>query len=626
MSETVKLDPSAIAVARTELDITGWIAAAGTGIDWGDAAIQAYTASVTVGEVRLHYRLPNRLIKIPLILRSVGATTFATIRQQLQAKVGLFQRENGWLGRTTDAGTLYADIQNATLHLGGSWLQAYRSADIDAVLSLECLPDWYGDEVTLSTHTETVLPHLFFTEPTINGNYPGRVRIVATNGTAVDQHGLLWGLRSRYYNGGSTAALFYEAETLQTVNGAAGTALAGASGGTAVQINSLPTSGWVSMLSTNMMPGTIALTHTGSYRVWARCYAGSIVPSFRLQWGTGSLSTPTTNDPVQLPGTGAFYLLNLGETRFDAPPVGLNQWFGVVQVAASTAPGSAAIDCVYLQPLDDSAGILTYSPTSSPAKVDTLQYDGTAADDSTVGAVAWANPGNAVTHDGVRATATLTSTQISHYLKATNFGFAIPSTATIVGVVAEITATGAPAYAIDDNSVKLVKAGTVQGSDRNRGDLLWSYTEVWRSYGSDSDLWGSTLAASDINNSGFGVAISVIANQGVAAVASVDAVRITVYYTLASGFTVAADAVLAASKTVELRTDGMYRQGGGGTIYGPVSEVIGDLPRVPPSGLESRTLQVFLKASRGEFNQEPDSAIDDLSAQIIYRPSFLYTE
>ena len=102
-------------------------------------------------------------------------------------------------------------------------------------------------------------------------------------------------------------------------------------------------------------------------------------------------------------------------------------------------------------------------------------------------------------------------------------------------------------------------------------------------------------------------------------------VQFTVYFTLASGFTVAQDCVIAAGKTCELRTDGMFRQGGGGTVYGPVSQVIGDLPRVPPSGLESRTLQVFLKPSRGEFDNEADSGIDDLSAQTFYRPSFLYT-
>ena len=300
MTEVIKLDPSGIAVSRTELDITSYVA--GAGPDWGDAAIEAYMANAQVGETRLSYRIPNRQIKIPLVLRALGGTSFATIRQQVQAKAGLFQREGGWVSRVVDGTALYADVQSATLHLGGAWLQAFRSADIDAVLSLETLPDWYGDEVTFSNHTETVLPHLFFTEATINGNYPARVRVaVANNGTA-DFHGLLWGFRSRYYDAGTTAALFYEANALQAVNGAAGTALTGATGGSALATTTLPGGAWASIVTTNMMPGTVALTHTGSYRVWARCYSSNATPSFRFQWGIGSLSAPEANDAVQLPG------------------------------------------------------------------------------------------------------------------------------------------------------------------------------------------------------------------------------------------------------------------------------------------------------------------------------------
>src|ERR1700729_2012816 len=100
--------------------------------------------------------------------------------------------------------------------------------------------------------------------------YPSRVRIVATNGTTIDQHGLLWGIRSAHYDAGTTAALFYEAEKLQPLSGAAGTALSGASGGTAVTHSTMPANAWIPLLSTSMTSGTVPLTHTGTYRVWAR--------------------------------------------------------------------------------------------------------------------------------------------------------------------------------------------------------------------------------------------------------------------------------------------------------------------------------------------------------------------
>jgi hypothetical protein len=68
------------------------------------------------------------------------------------------------VSRQTDAGTLYADVINAKLHLGGSLFQAFREFDIDAVLTLECSPDWYGDEVDLGDNSTTTLPELIFTD------------------------------------------------------------------------------------------------------------------------------------------------------------------------------------------------------------------------------------------------------------------------------------------------------------------------------------------------------------------------------------------------------------------------------------------------------------------------------
>lgn len=83
-----------------------------------------------------------------------------------------------------------------------------------------------------------------------------------------------------------------------------------------------------------------------------------------------------------------------------------------------------------------------------------------------------------------------------------------------------------------------------------------------------------------------------------------------------------ADAVLNASQSAELTTNGMYRQAALDDAYGPVSQVVGDLPRLPPT-VEGRTTEIFVKVSRGDFDQLPDSGIDDLSVQVYYRPCWL---
>ena len=84
------------------------------------------------------------------------------------------------------------------------------------------------------------------------------------------------------------------------------------------------------------------------------------------------------------------------------------------------------------------------------------------------------------------------------------------------------------------------------------------------------------------------------------------------------------DATLYANRSAQLTTDGIFRQDTSGTAYGPAFHA-GDLPRLPVSGLESRKVELFLKGSRGDFDQIPDSGIDDISGRVTYRPCWLNT-
>jgi hypothetical protein len=83
------------------------------------------------------------------------------------------------------------------------------------------------------------------------------------------------------------------------------------------------------------------------------------------------------------------------------------------------------------------------------------------------------------------------------------------------------------------------------------------------------------------------------------------------------------DAVLFASRGAELRHDGMFREASGGTNYAPITPT-GDLLRLPPSGLEGRTAEVFLRPSSGDFDQGADTPLSNIQAQIRYRPSYLF--
>ncbi len=165
---------------------------------------------------------------------------------------------------------------------------------------------------------------------------------------------------------------------------------------------------------------------------------------------------------------------------------------------------------------------------------------GTVVDDATVGTVAWTNPDNAKVSDDVYATNTPTDQGISHYLKASNFGFSIPSGATINGILVEFERKANVASGIQnikDKYIKIVKAdGTIGTTDKADTVTLWSTTEAYSSYGSSSDLWGETWDDAKINDIDFGVVLSVTAIDDTVPnpIASVDHIRITVYYTEAT--------------------------------------------------------------------------------------------
>lgn len=156
---------------------------------------------------------------------------------------------------------------------------------------------------------------------------------------------------------------------------------------------------------------------------------------------------------------------------------------------------------------------------------------GSGSDDSTVGSVSWSNPGNVTADDASYATATLATgaNQTSHYLFFTGFGFSVPAGATIDGVVVDIKRKVSAGTTYKDNSVKLVKAGAVTGSDKSAA-ATWPTTEATATFGSSSDLWGATLGPSDVNASNFGFALSAT-NPSLSRIGSVNAGWVTVYYT-----------------------------------------------------------------------------------------------
>ena len=179
----------------------------------------------------------------------------------------------------------------------------------------------------------------------------------------------------------------------------------------------------------------------------------------------------------------------------------------MVQAQVDTANDPVAIDRLYFQPLDESAGNLQYVTArpqrhrSRPVRPEAQPQRTTARQ-----AASATNPTNITAPGGTPADITLTAGQTSHHLKMTGFNFAVPSGATIKGIRAYLF-NGGHAFGSGYNSAAhLVKAGTVQGPNgalQSGGPNDGFYDAV--TFGGPTDLWGGAWTSSDINNSGFGV-------------------------------------------------------------------------------------------------------------------------
>jgi hypothetical protein len=195
--------------------------------------------------------------------------------------------------------------------------------------------------------------------------------------------------------------------------------------------------------------------------------------------------------------------------------------------------------------------MLTPASVFADANYSVTQFPSTGADGSGIGlnSVGWANPDRITSNNNNNATATLVNpcgsgvpnvTAYTHFLKASNFGFAIPAGATINGISASINRHASnnnqtPPYAdyVRDGYVKLVKAdGSYIFANYTSGGN-WATTNTVANYGNNSDTWGDSWTPADINSSNFGVVLSafISADTCFQPMAAVDSMSISVTYT-----------------------------------------------------------------------------------------------
>lgn len=645
---------------RPELDITPWIAE--DGVDWGDAAIEAYMAEQRVGGAVVDYTIPNRQASMPLVIKDQGGTTFAAARTAIQAKAGLWQQRGGRIKRViAGGGTVWADVVAADLKLSGSWLQSHMSADTGAGLVLETLPDWYGQEVALTDRTETSAAELIFTESTSGGgDFPlgDRVRIVVDEDDADTQRGLIWALRGRHHSAATTAAVAYEAEALANLDTATKVAKVGASGGTVVTHGTISTS-WTPVVGTNI-GGSTFLTHTGTYQVFARVFStsGTAVDA-RWVYDVGDLVNPVENDAVNLHNGGTFHILDLGQMRLDPAPTGPHRWQGQVQARGQVGTEAFSVDRLWFANQDESAGVLQapvnlvqgavafsarseFNTESGAITGDTLAVGGVWTDSGSNDSDDFSVAGGVATRTSVTdtgpwprlvhaSTPTLTNTAIRVDLQTTdvtnacNMGFVLRRADANNFYVVYLQFAGGVVDIVDgwrlasSDFAGATRAGNFAAVTPSRFytfAIVVVGSDVHAFFGEQGSpqhivSWGVPELASSLTSGKAGLFDS--RPGGVAA---------TRTYDNFASWAPTPDAVLFASQSTELATTGITREDSGGTAFGPVSIVNGDLPRFPNRS-SGGTVGVLLKASRGDLQFDSDPGIDDISARVYRTPSWL---
>ncbi len=143
------------------------------------------------------------------------------------------------------------------------------------------------------------------------------------------------------------------------------------------------------------------------------------------------------------------------------------------------------------------------------------------------GDVAWTSPGNITANDAFVAQVSLGAGETSDYLYATDFGFSIPSGATIDGVDVNIYRYGMGNC--EDYLVRLIDdTGTRVGDNKALTGYAWPGVMTGNSYGTPSDDWSVSPTPAMVNDSNFGVALQATSAGGATAI--VGYIEMTVHY------------------------------------------------------------------------------------------------
>jgi hypothetical protein len=686
--EELVIDSTTVHADNTALSLEN--AAAGIRVvemDFPPPSSQTITAGSidTEGDPLVHSRVGNRTVKIVVRCEGTGAVgdPHAQMRERITAlsmKVGKLHAERdladpsrtGTLKRVlTNGDIVYFDILDASIEVPADW-DFIHNDSVEVTLDLECRPFAWGAEETAGSFSETTLPEAVFTVADIKGDVPALGRLLIEDDSANDQWFYHWGVQPpAQYPGtataSTTAALGYQAEALTALNAATATALSAASGGTALKLADVGT-GYQAILGTNLSGA--ALSHVGSYRVFARLMAGAGAGtaqagtvSVRLEWRPSAAGKYTANDATTvLPADGGQIVYrDLGLVTIPRALTGAQQWDGRIVAKSTTATDDVWLDRVMLAPVDGGYGEAQMVPPTSETPATYVARDDFAAGTATLAGTVltvggtWSVAGGGTftcASGSVTSSGTIAGTAIGVAGTATYANVAVstevsPLTEANAGVVARYSGTGDYLAAVQTVLFYAVPAFE-EWPAGNSLSVFYAYKQIG---GTAYSLLGGTgytygtagTVAMRVDTAGRwyvsgtgGAVIMSGQDSDLAAGGTLASGKVGVIDRLTSGDTTAGtrvydnfrawepeyDAAIFASKQSQVHHNRAEHQDSSGSAIARIADYQGDYLHIPPAGLDGGTSRFYVKASRNLPASMSDPGIDDISGTVYYTPRY----
>jgi Tfp pilus assembly protein PilX len=259
-------------------------------------------------------------------------------------------------------------------------------------------------------------------------------------------------------------------------------------------------------------------------------YSGTLSGEVWTITSTGTVKNPTGASDIKrtLTRSAQVYGLNSG-----ASVAAWSRWY-----ADSTSSCLTIEDVTITMPIATRGDLCMKGSAAVAGSTTTLEVGGnvtmtgttTSSQRNPTAATGWTSSTNVFSSNNVYATASLAGSAQSANLDVTNFGFNLPTGSTIVGIEADIERKASNTNSIEDYDVFLLKAGAASGNDK-ASTTDWGTSDSTRTYGSGTDLWGTTWTEAQVEASNFGIRLKVRNLSTSSRTASVDWVNIRVYYT-----------------------------------------------------------------------------------------------